>query len=1553
MDKKYQPLSKQPSKPPIDSLKKRNSKTKNINPSQVNRSPNFAKKTSEEPKNKSDLEKIQTNKRIQNLEKKIAKMKNKYRSPKPKLNTPNYNHKPNKDINSKNNNLNSEIISHTRIQSGNTIKETIIYNIKGKPKGRSLEKKINNNLSNSKNLSKKKFDKEKRKNSKNRLTQTDLKNNIIKKNKDVIKETFEDLNNIETMHIDKEKKIINSKKEKNFSNSESEEENPSYKKFNSISVSINNNYNYNLSLNKSNNNENNAITNWNEKLQKIEGNKKYFDTKKLDINRKKRLNTSNNNENKSNSMVDELKIKKQKSATINYNNKLCKNKSDLNFNQNTYDSNKYKKEKNEKNDNDDKGGVFSSIMNYIFGLNKNKKLPTHNSQNSLKINSEKNLSRIIKRNTDKKNEDIKDGNNMLHCHNSLTNLTQKKININEGKNKNYNPIVSNSTYNLFGKKYPTNNKEESLNYSNSYVNRKILQINNSDTSFNKNICNRSMNNNMNNMNNINNNNNNLHNNSYSNSVFNLYDFQDKTNSIFEKDDLIENANIDRIKKRKRLACSPGQVYLKRKLNVNSNKTLPNTNKNENEEELRQLTFDKIDKINNNLNNYYSNIQNNNDQEFDIKGRKKKKDMLNSKFNSENLDENLEENLNINYEKKIQEIIININSKKNNKNIINNNISQSYSNLNLDQIFNPLNDSDIMISKLQPKQEIESCIITFNKPKKTISSCQMSDNILNKNSVLLKKHSFCTTKSVEMNDFLTENPNDNEQNLTSRDYYKKNKEIDNYPNINTELTPVNYININNKHKNLMYYNPIKTNPCYSFSEKNIFKAKDKKKIENISNINNNCALEIKNFDAPTPNANSINVQNSLDFINDSKNSNSTTPNSPKIYKKPFSNDSSNNKNNENIDKKLNFGEKLDNECKNIKTTSVKISLGDKIKNTIKEVNNFIYSKNLDKKKETEHLTYVKKPRISKNVINNEEDEKITDKNNYKININENIMKITNSIRFNHLNNIERIKINDNKRSFYEKYYNFYIRKPLISKENYYITKIKSKNIHLKKIKTVIINKNKKNKVCDNLNNSFSVNDRTSIRIIDDILGTKKNNRHEKESNKSMDFSYLKIFSKEISDDALFNLSQDEEDDDDIISVNNDEEIFSLKSSKIDNDINNEPEQKINFELNDNKSTDDPNNNTILSNTTNNNTNSKIYIPKKLSANKKNQNIKNQNPKNDITNNDKDINKFYCHTEDNSKLTTYNKDKANKIKEFYIDYEKNNISPKDDFEQNNNNNNRIICINIDLNQKKQEKGLPYSKESSINKKNNIIIDDINDSDKPEKNFDKKKINFNINEEIINILNVINDNNIQIVTNKLFNLLFKDEVGDFINNQYSLVEIIIEKILINSKNNYLYSKLCKTLYNKIEQKLNDDVNKTENLKTIINEELKMNFEKIFDKNKKGDLFNLIIFINGLCNNRFLTTKDTFYFYDFLIKKYNETTDKDEKKLILEYILEILQTFGKILSEENNLKYLEDIDKFINEDLKLFILNKNCDSEINDQLWEKINNLINLHKNGWKINE
>ena len=346
MDKKYQPLSKQPSKPPIDSLKKRNSKTKNINPSQVNRSPNFAKKTSEEPKNKSDLEKIQTTKRIQNLEKKIAKMKNKYRSPKPKLNTPNHNHKPNKDINSKNNNLNSEIISHTRIQSGNTIKETIIYNIKGKPKGRSLEKKINNNLSNSKNLSKKKFDKEKRKNSKNRLTQTDLKNNIIKKNKDVIKETFEDLNNIETMHIDKEKKIINSKKEKNFSNSESEEENPQYKKFNSISVSINNNYNYNLSLNKSNNNENNAITNWNEKLQKIEGNKKYFDTKKLDINRKKRLNTSNNNDNKSNSMVDELKIKKQKSATINYNNKLCKNKSDLNFNQNTYDSNKYKKDCN-------------------------------------------------------------------------------------------------------------------------------------------------------------------------------------------------------------------------------------------------------------------------------------------------------------------------------------------------------------------------------------------------------------------------------------------------------------------------------------------------------------------------------------------------------------------------------------------------------------------------------------------------------------------------------------------------------------------------------------------------------------------------------------------------------------------------------------------------------------------------------------------------------------------------------------------------------------------------------------------------------------------------------------------------------------------------------------------------------------------------------------------------------------------------------------------------------------------------------------------------------
>ena len=1543
MDKKYSTLSKIPPKQPIDRPKKPNSKSKNLNPSQANRSPNPIKKLSEEANNKYLFEKIQTTKRIQNLEKKIAKMKSKYISPKPKLNTPNHNSRQTKDFQSKNNNANSEIISHTRIQSGNTIKETIIYNIKGKSKGRSLEKKITNNLNNNNNLNKANFpNKEKRKNSKNKFKQIDIKNNMTKKNKDIIKETFDDLNNIETMKIDKEKKIINSKKEISNSNSESEEENPSYKKFNSISVSINNNYNYNLSLNKDNDNVSNTITNWNEKLQKIESTKNYFDVKKSDINKKRRFN--NNNDIKNN--IDELKIKKLKPAPINSNNRTSKNKTDMNFKQNTFDDNKYKKEKNEKNisgNDDDKGGVFSSIMNYIFGLNKNKKLPPQNTQSNFKIDNEKKITKIIKRNTDKNNDDIKDGKKMLYCHNSLNNLNQKKINISDVKDKNYNSLISNSSFNLCGKRYINNNKEEQLNNSNSFVNRKLYPINNNDLSFNKNICNYSMNNNMNNINNnnSNNNSNNIYNKNYSNSVFNLYDFQDKKNTIFDKDDLVETTNTNSVltKKYKRLIGSPGQVYSKRKLNITGNKplTTTNTNKYENEGEFRQFTFDKN---NNNPNNYYLNYDSNNTQEFEIQGRKIKKEMFDGKFNSSNLDENL----NINNEKKIQEIIINVNSKKTNKNNNNNsnNVAQSCQNLNLDEIYNSLNDGDINLSKLKPKQEIESCIITFNKPKKTNSSCQMPKKINDDNYVISKKHSFCNTKSLEMNDFLTDNPYSNEVTLTSREHYKKSNEINNYPNVNTELSPADYNTITNSHKNLMYYNPVKPNPNYSLSNKNIFKIKNMQKMENISNTNNNYISEIKNFGAPTPNANNINVQNSLDFMNENKNLNST-PNSPgKVYQKPFGND--NNKNNENNEQQINARENLVNDCKNIKTTSVKLSLGDKIKNKIKEVNNFIYSKNVDKNKETEYLTYVKKSKIGTNEKNNEEDEKSNDKNNYKTNINENIMKITNSIRYNNLNNIQRIKINDNKRSLYEKYYNFYISKPLISNENYYITKIKLKNPPLKKIKTIIISKNKKNKTCDNLNNSFCVNERTSIKKIDDILGTKKNNRSENENNKSVDYSVLKIFSKEISEDALFNLSQDEEDDD-IISVDNEEENYSKKSSINDTNTNNES-VKNSVELNDNKPSDDHNNTTLL-NTTNNKNNSNIYIPKKLSANKKNQNMKNQNLKSNTA--DNDINKFYCYTEDNNRQITYNKEKVNKIKEFYIDYEKNNISPKDDFDQNNIKN-RIICINIDLNQKKKEKGLSSSKETHTNEKNKVDSENCINNTKLQKDCTKKKINYNINEEIINILNVINENNIQIVINKLFDLLFKGEIDEVISNQYSFVEIVIEKILLNSKNNNLYSKLCKMFYNKIEQKINSNIKNTENLKTIIDEELRMNFQIIFDENKKESLINLITFINGLTDNKFLATKDTFYFYNFLIGKYNEATDKEEKKLFLEYILEILPIFGKILNEEKNLKYLQDVDKFINEDLSLIILNKNNNFDINEQLWEKINNLVNLHKNGWK---
>ena len=161
----------------------------------------------------------------------------------------------------KRNNIKRNILStnkknmiQTKLKSGNVIKETIIFNVPNKGKGRSLEKIPS---------------------TKNRLNKNIYKNYLdLNKNKK--------RPGIKLKEKNKNNNYNNIAKIKN-----NEPENNDYKKYNSVCVSINNNYNYNLSLGNSNINNDKLKEKketWQENLQRINKQKEnmnYLDYKQL------------------------------------------------------------------------------------------------------------------------------------------------------------------------------------------------------------------------------------------------------------------------------------------------------------------------------------------------------------------------------------------------------------------------------------------------------------------------------------------------------------------------------------------------------------------------------------------------------------------------------------------------------------------------------------------------------------------------------------------------------------------------------------------------------------------------------------------------------------------------------------------------------------------------------------------------------------------------------------------------------------------------------------------------------------------------------------------------------------------------------------------------------------------------------------------------------------------------------------------------------------------------------------------------------------------------
>ena len=188
-------------------------------------------------------------------------------------------------------------------------------------------------------------------------------------------------------------------------------------------------------------------------------------------------------------------------------------------------------------------------------------------------------------------------------------------------------------------------------------------------------------------------------------------------------------------------------------------------------------------------------------------------------------------------------------------------------------------------------------------------------------------------------------------------------------------------------------------------------------------------------------------------------------------------------------------------------------------------------------------------------------------------------------------------------------------------------------------------------------------------------------------------------------------------------------------------------------------------------------------------------------------------------------------------------------------------------------------------------------------------------------------------------------------------------------------LYAKICFDLYlvfNKlIDEYPNNKLIDSENLQSLLISECKQRFNdyqynnniinnKLVNNNdiseenfliKKKFLGN-INFITELIDVKLFSQKIGFDFLDILYKNYknysNDLEQEKNKNLNLEGIITLLNKFGKIVFEEKNEKFLQDLDYYMKECI-IPIINNN-DKNIPEYLKYKIINLVEKQKNNWE---
>ena len=308
----------------------------------------------------------------------------------------------------------------TKIQTGNVIKETIVFNIPNKVKSNNLEK-----LPNTKNNQ----------------------NKIIYQN------------NLDYNPTKKKAKEKNKSPEKMSNNKQEIED---YKKYNSVCVSINNNYNYNVSLGNSNSTNDKfkeKAESWQEKMQRINKQKEnmnYLDYKKL-----------TESEFFKNKILQKEKEEKEQKLNKSENDYIFKQKiKEMNSAPppNIYNINNYKKEKNKDIKEED-------IKDNLNINNEIKNIPKKKSGILGFLQAFKDLLEPINIRKKANITNIKDNYNK----NNSNNNNRISVNLKTNENKKINipttPKIDN-TNNNYNNNYNNNLSENNIN-NNKYINNSV------------------------------------------------------------------------------------------------------------------------------------------------------------------------------------------------------------------------------------------------------------------------------------------------------------------------------------------------------------------------------------------------------------------------------------------------------------------------------------------------------------------------------------------------------------------------------------------------------------------------------------------------------------------------------------------------------------------------------------------------------------------------------------------------------------------------------------------------------------------------------------------------------------------------------------------------------------------------------------------------------------------------------------------------------------------------------------------------------------------------